>query len=172
MLINHQEMPLSWMIYPSIGSALSSGGSNATSHSKRGEKTEHWWVPTARKPDYINGSTLPWVIKYFSVILRNEIVGSDHVSLAISMGQSEFSLLVHPQPWGSYVLRCLDAKANIDIPKNRREGFQKPALLSNRITYIKPFLDMHGSFCANQRAKYYSWDWTSANCKNIFLACG
>lgn len=29
------------------------------------------------------------------------------------MGQSEFSLLTHPQLWGSYILCCLDAKANI-----------------------------------------------------------
>lgn len=160
------------MVYPSIGSALGSGGSNATkSFWWGGETTEHWWVSTARKPDCSNGSTLSWVIKYFSVILRNEIVGSDHVSLTIRVGRSEFSLLVQHQLWGSYVLHCLDAKANTDIPKNRREGFQKPALLPGRIT-IKLFLDMHGSFCANQRAKYYSWDWTSANCKNIFLACG
>jgi len=42
-----------------------------------------------------------------------------------------------------------------------QEAFQKPALLSSRIT-IKLFLDIYRSFCANQRAnssaKYYSWD--------------
>lgn len=150
------------MISPKIKAGL---GSSSKNLSGSGERLSADGFQAQEEPECSSGSTQPQVIKYFTFFFFSEKWESwfrDHILHKIRVKQ----LFLCP-----FSLPC-----SAWIPRQTQIFPGTGGISKTCRTTRKLLLDVHRAFCANQgancSAKYYSWDWTSANCKNIFLTCG